>query len=299
MSEFNTEYYEIISHIPMQYLTDIYQINEINVVIIESNNYILEEIKKYNVNKITKFNNFNKFYNFNNFNEKIHLIIFEQNYTVDNDILNELLKNTDIIIISDNQESNYLWSYFNFLKLTKSIKSSDIICENKYKINKNINFYSNKFNPINYFLKYKLFNDLKIKCEYYHPDNHFKYFDIKCLEKNDKIIMGAHIMLDFDKVDFNILENIEYIKNLMNDIAEKEKFIVLNIVSHRFTPIGFTMLFLLSTSHFSIHTYPEYNKCSIDLYSCDMNVNYNNVIEMLKNGLQSNNFRLHQVIREI
>jgi S-adenosylmethionine decarboxylase len=106
-------------------------------------------------------------------------------------------------------------------------------------------------------------------------------------------------MLDFDKIDFHLLEDIDYIKNLMNNIATTEKFVILNTVCHKFEPQGFTMLFLLSTSHFSIHTYPEHNKCSIDLYSCDMNVDYNNVIDMLKKGLKSDNFKLHQVIRKI
>jgi S-adenosylmethionine decarboxylase len=85
----------------------------------------------------------------------------------------------------------------------------------------------------------------------------------------------------------------------MNDIAVSENFVVLNKITHKFEPQGFTCIFLLSTSHFSIHTYPEYNKCSIDLYSCDTKVDYNNVIEKLKNSLKSENFKLNQVIREI
>jgi S-adenosylmethionine decarboxylase len=292
MSEYTKKYYEIISHVPLQYLTDIYKTDEINIIIIESGDNILKEIKKYNIINIIKLKNINEL----NFTNKIHLIIFEQNNNITNDVLNKLINNADIIIIPD--LIIYNWSYFNFFRNDKQ-NNTEIICENKYKIYKSVNFYSKKFNPTKYFLKYKLFNELNISCEYYHPNNHFKYFNIEHVKKPEKIIMGAHIMLDFDKVDFNVLENIEYIKHLMNNIAVKENFVVLNTTCHRFEPIGFTMLFLLSTSHFSIHTYPEHNKCSIDLYSCDMNVNYNNVIEMLKLGLKSDSFNLHQVIREI
>ena len=85
----------------------------------------------------------------------------------------------------------------------------------------------------------------------------------------------------------------------MNDIAISENFVVLNKTMHKFNPQGFTCIFLLSTSHFSIHTYPEHNKCSIDLYSCDTMINYNNIINKLKNGLKSDQFKLHQVIRKI
>lgn len=35
-----------------------------------------------------------------------------------------------------------------------------------------------------------------------------------------------------------------------------------------FSPYGFTALFLLSESHFAIHTFPEENKTYIELSSC-------------------------------
>jgi S-adenosylmethionine decarboxylase len=35
-----------------------------------------------------------------------------------------------------------------------------------------------------------------------------------------------------------------------------------------FTPQGFTALFLLSESHFAIHTFPEENKTYLELSSC-------------------------------
>ena len=35
-----------------------------------------------------------------------------------------------------------------------------------------------------------------------------------------------------------------------------------------FTPHGFTALFLLSESHFAIHTFPEENKTYLELSSC-------------------------------
>ena len=39
-------------------------------------------------------------------------------------------------------------------------------------------------------------------------------------------------------------------------------------LSHSFTPIGKTVVCILSESHLSIHTWPEYNMIYIDLASC-------------------------------
>jgi S-adenosylmethionine decarboxylase len=45
-------------------------------------------------------------------------------------------------------------------------------------------------------------------------------------------------------------------------------FNILKISQHNFKPYGYTALFLLSESHFAIHTFPEENKTYIELSSC-------------------------------
>ena len=45
-------------------------------------------------------------------------------------------------------------------------------------------------------------------------------------------------------------------------------FGVEDVLEKHFTPIGYTALFLLSESHFAIHTFPEENQTYIELSSC-------------------------------
>lgn len=45
-------------------------------------------------------------------------------------------------------------------------------------------------------------------------------------------------------------------------------FKILHETEHHFQPFGYTALFLLSESHFAIHTFPEENKTYIELSSC-------------------------------
>ena len=45
-------------------------------------------------------------------------------------------------------------------------------------------------------------------------------------------------------------------------------FNVLQISEKHFEPHGYTALFLLSESHFAIHTFPEHNTSYIELSSC-------------------------------
>lgn len=45
-------------------------------------------------------------------------------------------------------------------------------------------------------------------------------------------------------------------------------FGVENVIEKHFLPQGYTALFLLSESHFAIHTFPEEKKTYIELSSC-------------------------------
>lgn len=51
-------------------------------------------------------------------------------------------------------------------------------------------------------------------------------------------------------------------------IIKKSGFGVLEVIEHHFSPFGYTALFLLSESHFAIHTFPEENETYIELSSC-------------------------------
>lgn len=58
---------------------------------------------------------------------------------------------------------------------------------------------------------------------------------------------------------------------LMKTFEEKLKsagFGIENIIEKHFSPAGFTALFLLSESHFAIHTFPEECETYIELTSC-------------------------------
>ena len=59
------------------------------------------------------------------------------------------------------------------------------------------------------------------------------------------------------------------IKIYFDKLLEKSGFTILNYQSHQFNPVGYTGLWLLSESHFALHTFPEEQKSYIELSSCN------------------------------
>lgn len=64
-----------------------------------------------------------------------------------------------------------------------------------------------------------------------------------------------------------------------NEFLKQSGFGVLSFVEYHFQPFGYTALWLLSESHFAIHTFPEEGKSYIEISSC-IEKQYNAFMEL-------------------
>jgi len=80
------------------------------------------------------------------------------------------------------------------------------------------------------------------------------------------IKVGEHITLDFLGVKNDYTPS--FYEKIIYKIAKAAKVEILNVSSHKFEPQGFTLVALLSESHFSFHTFPEKGVISFDFFTC-------------------------------
>lgn len=107
---------------------------------------------------------------------------------------------------------------------------------------------------------------------------------------------GKHMICDIKNIkNTKILNNVNDLIYLLKNICSEHKFDILQETSYEFEPMGCSILFLLSESHISIHTFPEKNHMSLDLYTCrEYNNNdvyekiYKYIIEYLNASPESN-----------
>lgn len=106
----------------------------------------------------------------------------------------------------------------------------------------------------------------------------------------DSLIAGKHLICDFSNIKNTLLlNNCEDLKNLCRIICKNNDFTILGELDYIFTPQGLSFIFLLSESHLSVHTYPERNHLSFDLYTCreyKSDDEYNIIINYLKENLE-------------
>lgn len=92
---------------------------------------------------------------------------------------------------------------------------------------------------------------------------------------------GKHMICDFKGIqNTDLLNNHTNLKNMLKQICELHQFQILDELEYSFTPQGYTLIFLLSESHISIHTFPEKNHISFDIYTCRQYQNNNEYIRI-------------------
>jgi len=97
-------------------------------------------------------------------------------------------------------------------------------------------------------------------------------------------MIGRHLIVNVNIIiSIKCLEKVETIQPLMKKIIDECSLNVVGELHHQFEPKGATLLYLLAESHLSIHTFPEGRYCTIDLYCCNDNVDFDKALDIIYN----------------
>ncbi|MCJ8013815.1 adenosylmethionine decarboxylase [Paenibacillus sp. KQZ6P-2] len=108
---------------------------------------------------------------------------------------------------------------------------------------------------------------------------------------------GRHVAVDTWGVDFDMLNDAEFLQAHMVEAAEACGATVMSVQSKQFEPQGATVLVLLSESHLSIHTYPERGFAAIDCYTCGETVDPQLAIDYLVSVLKPEKTYAKKLVR--
>lgn len=82
---------------------------------------------------------------------------------------------------------------------------------------------------------------------------------------------GKHFVASYLDCDPEAISDIENLREAMDKAVGSCGATILNKNHYVFEPDGLTAVYLLSESHASIHTYPEFSACFVDLFTCGSN----------------------------
>lgn len=95
--------------------------------------------------------------------------------------------------------------------------------------------------------------------------------------KNNKLVTGVHLMGEIYSNDPQSLKNLIKTKKNISEIIKKYYLEELGSFYHQFNTGGFTGVISLVESHIAIHTWPELNYLTLDVYLCNYSKNNSRV----------------------
>ncbi len=106
------------------------------------------------------------------------------------------------------------------------------------------------------------------------------------LFSEDFSFRGKHFVASYLECDLKSLSDLDGLLQAMDQAVYESGATILDKTPYVFPPNGLTVVYLLSESHASIHTYPEHGACFVDLFTCGDVCSSEKFDEVLRNYLQ-------------
>jgi len=80
--------------------------------------------------------------------------------------------------------------------------------------------------------------------------------------------LGKHLLLELKDCDVGLLNDIDYLREALIEVARFIGATVIKDSFHRFSPQGISGIVIIAESHISVHTWPEYSFAAVDVFTC-------------------------------
>jgi len=115
---------------------------------------------------------------------------------------------------------------------------------------------------------------------------------------NATLKLGEHYIFDLSNCNREVLMDSEQAYKMFANAVRSSGLTVVDEGFYKFSPHGFTCFLLLSESHASLHAWPEYGYCAIDLFTCAIGKDLLPLIKNIKDALGADNFTLRKLDRD-
>src|SRR3989344_5632587 len=108
---------------------------------------------------------------------------------------------------------------------------------------------------------------------------------------------GLHVLIDLSGCDPHQINSKKFWSDTLTEAARSAHIEILHTYFHEFKPQGITGFVLLSTSHISVHSWPEYNYVACDVFSCSDDANTIKAAEFLIQAVESTKKKIQKIKR--
>lgn len=109
--------------------------------------------------------------------------------------------------------------------------------------------------------------------------------------------LGNHLIIELYDCDEVIINSAQGVEKAMIKAVEISGAKMVQSVFHQFNPHGISGVIVIEESHFSVHTWPEYGYCALDIFTCGDEIDYYSALQFLKNEFKAKNMSVTEMKR--
>ncbi len=79
---------------------------------------------------------------------------------------------------------------------------------------------------------------------------------------------GTHLLAEFDSCSSRLLSDAEGLRSILERSIERSGLSLVSTHSHLYDPLGLTVVSIISESHVLLHTFPEAQHVTVDVFTC-------------------------------
>ena len=111
--------------------------------------------------------------------------------------------------------------------------------------------------------------------------------------------LGKHLLLELKDCNREVLNDLGFLKDVLQTAASEANATVLGESFHHFNPHGVSGVVIIAESHLVIHTWPEYGYAAVDIFTCGNSVRPEKASEILIGKLGTKNHSILEIQRGI
>ena len=109
--------------------------------------------------------------------------------------------------------------------------------------------------------------------------------------------LGKHLIVELYGCSFERTNDPVQVEEILIEAVKLSNATIVKPVFHHFSPHGVSGVVVIAESHFTIHTWPEYGYCALDIFTCGDQIDSEGSLRFLKEAFHAHNLSVMEVQR--
>ena len=111
--------------------------------------------------------------------------------------------------------------------------------------------------------------------------------------------LGITVLIELYNCNSGIINDEKKMEKILLESVRISGATIIKSVFHKFSPHGVSGVVVIAESHFSIHTWPEYNYCAVDFFSCGEDIDLEKAANFLKEKCYAESLSVVEIKRGV